>query len=139
MQQDGFDDVVRGVVTSFVVDPGWSKFVLFKNKLKHIKKSIREWNKDVQKRTNEKKVEFETQLGVIDGQIDQGEAAAAVMAERQTIMRELAKMDKDRSLDAAQNAKVVWSVEGDENSAFFHGMVKKKKKANDGAWLSVWW
>lgn len=52
-------------------------------------------------------------------------------------------MEKIKSLDGAQKAKVNWAIEGDENSAFFHGMLKKGRRQKlircisiDGEWIS---
>ncbi|KAL4565958.1 hypothetical protein LXL04_030065 [Taraxacum kok-saghyz] len=82
-------------------------------------------------------------LGIIDGTIDQGAGSATLMAERHGILRDLADIDKVRSLDAAQKTKVVWSVEGDENTAFFHGVIKRKRRqmtvrglAVGGEWIT---
>lgn len=37
LHMEGFDEVFIRAISEFVVDPGWNKFVLFKNKLKFIK------------------------------------------------------------------------------------------------------
>lgn len=37
---EGFEDTIRQDMTNFVVDDGWSKFVLFKNNLKFLKNRI---------------------------------------------------------------------------------------------------
>ncbi|GJS86962.1 RNA-directed DNA polymerase, eukaryota, reverse transcriptase zinc-binding domain protein [Tanacetum coccineum] len=43
------------------------------------------------------------------------------------IVNNLQSIDKLHSLETAQKVKVKWSVEGDENSSFFHGMLNKKR------------
>ncbi|GKA84529.1 RNA-directed DNA polymerase, eukaryota [Tanacetum coccineum] len=40
---------------------------------------------------------------------------------------ELHNINKCHSLDMAQKAKVRWSIEGDENSKFFHGIINMKR------------
>ncbi|GKE15256.1 RNA-directed DNA polymerase, eukaryota [Tanacetum coccineum] len=40
-------------------------------------------------------------------------------------IKELAELDRIDALDAAQKAKVKWDIEGDENTPFFHGLLKQ--------------
>ncbi|GJX94113.1 hypothetical protein Tco_1280642 [Tanacetum coccineum] len=51
-------------------------------------------------------------------------------------------MDKINSLERAQKAKINWSIEGDENSKYFHGIINKQINKlvirgilADGAWI----
>nr|GEV58164.1 RNA-directed DNA polymerase, eukaryota, reverse transcriptase zinc-binding domain protein [Tanacetum cinerariifolium] len=43
------------------------------------------------------------------------------------VVNTLQKIDKFCSSEMAQKAKVKWSIEGDENTSFFHGMLNKKR------------
>ena len=38
----------------------------------------------------------------------------------------LASIESQEVSDLVQKTKVKWSIEGDENTGFFHGMLKKK-------------
>ncbi|GJR77847.1 hypothetical protein Tco_0090212 [Tanacetum coccineum] len=42
-------------------------------------------------------------------------------------MKDLHDTKSIKALDIAQKAKVYWSIEGDENSKYFHGILNKKR------------
>ncbi|GKE69095.1 hypothetical protein Tco_1527167 [Tanacetum coccineum] len=53
------------------------------------------------------------------------------------------ELDRIDALDAAQKAKVKWDIEGDENTPFFHGMLKQRRRLqmvqgimHDGEWCT---
>ena len=79
----------------------------------------------------------------IDNCIDDGEASEDLIRERRGILGDLVNLEKVRSLDIAQKVKSTWAVEGDENSAFFHALLKKRRRqlmirgvTIDGEWIS---
>ncbi|GJT04584.1 RNA-directed DNA polymerase, eukaryota, reverse transcriptase zinc-binding domain protein [Tanacetum coccineum] len=83
-------------------------------KLKYLKQKIRDWNKG----NNE------------------------VVKLRMDVLKSIQDIDKIQSLDAAQKAKIKWSIEGDENSSFYHGVLNKKRSQLnihgilvDGTWV----
>ncbi|GJZ89135.1 RNA-directed DNA polymerase, eukaryota, reverse transcriptase zinc-binding domain protein [Tanacetum coccineum] len=43
------------------------------------------------------------------------------------VMNSLHDLDKIESLEIAQKAKIKWSIEGDENYKYFHGILNKKR------------
>ncbi|GKA29259.1 RNA-directed DNA polymerase, eukaryota [Tanacetum coccineum] len=43
------------------------------------------------------------------------------------VLAALRNIDHIHSMDLAQKAKIKWSIEGDENSNFFHGILNKKR------------
>ncbi|GJZ83165.1 hypothetical protein Tco_0648338 [Tanacetum coccineum] len=61
---------------------------------------------------------------------------------RMDVLKSIQDIDKIQSLDAAQKAKIKWSIEGDENSSFYHGVLNKKRSQLnirgilvDGTWV----
>lgn len=41
------------------------------------------------------------------------------------ILKNIIDLDHAMNMELAQKVKVKWGVEGDENSGFFHGVIKK--------------
>ncbi|GJZ90757.1 hypothetical protein Tco_0662684 [Tanacetum coccineum] len=56
----------------------------------------------------------------IDKTIDAGNANSDLLNNRMNVMNSLLDLDKLKSLEVAQKAKIKWSIEGDENSKYFH-------------------
>nr|KAJ0199971.1 hypothetical protein LSAT_V11C600333230 [Lactuca sativa] len=102
---DVFDYLVCGCANEF----------FFKNK-------IRDWNFRAKEVREAKKMQLESQLADIDSSIDGGISSIDLVNERTSIIGELGSLQKVDVADLAQKAKVQWSVEGDGNSAFFHGL-----------------
>ena len=43
-------------------------------------------------------------------------------------LKELRELEHRENLDVVQKAKVRWSIEGDENSKYFHGILTRKQR-----------
>ncbi|GJW14473.1 hypothetical protein Tco_0018606 [Tanacetum coccineum] len=56
----------------------------------------------------------------IDKTIDAGNANSDLLNNRMNVMNSLLDLDKLKSLEVAQKAKIKWSIEGDENSKYFY-------------------
>lgn len=117
--------MVKRVVANFVNDPAWSKFVIFNNKLKFIKVRIRSWNAEAKLVAHLSSSQLVGRLVEIDKFIDDGQSSDDIIRERREILRDLANLEKTRSINVAQKVRSIWAVEGDENSAFFHALLKK--------------
>ncbi|GKA21979.1 RNA-directed DNA polymerase, eukaryota [Tanacetum coccineum] len=63
----------------------------------------------------------------VDVIIDKGEGTDEVVKQRMDILKNLQDMDKNFSMELVQKAKIKWSIEGDENSSFYHGVINKKR------------
>ncbi|GJX36639.1 RNA-directed DNA polymerase, eukaryota, reverse transcriptase zinc-binding domain protein [Tanacetum coccineum] len=74
------------------------------------------------------KKEHHHRLSTIDSKIDQGCASEADFMTRRDSLSILGDMDRLEAKDYAQKAKIKWALEGDENTSFFHGTLKKKRR-----------
>nr|GEX88094.1 RNA-directed DNA polymerase, eukaryota, reverse transcriptase zinc-binding domain protein [Tanacetum cinerariifolium] len=101
----------------------------FKEKLllwDYLNRPIRRWNREV----------------IIMGYFDEGNGNEEIIKQRSEIVSKLLHIDKLSSVEMAQKAKVKWSIEGDENTSFFHGVINKKRNLLnirgimvDGSWV----
>ncbi|GJU25337.1 RNA-directed DNA polymerase, eukaryota [Tanacetum coccineum] len=74
--------------------------------------------------------------------LDQGGCNEETLIERNMLLKELHDLNNLTLLDMAQKAKVCWSIEGDENSKYFHGIINKKRSQlaihgilEEGEWI----
>ncbi|GJV79741.1 RNA-directed DNA polymerase, eukaryota [Tanacetum coccineum] len=81
-------------------------------------------------------------LAVFDKNFDQGNATEDLVNNRSVLLKDLQDINSRMSLDMAQKAKISWSIEGDENSKYFHGILNKKRSQlsirgvlMDGNWI----
>ncbi|GJR87817.1 RNA-directed DNA polymerase, eukaryota [Tanacetum coccineum] len=58
---------------------------------------------------------------------DQGNATDDLVKDRSALLKDLHDINSRLSFDMAQKAKIRWSIEGDENSKNFHGILNKKR------------
>nr|GEW98605.1 RNA-directed DNA polymerase, eukaryota, reverse transcriptase zinc-binding domain protein [Tanacetum cinerariifolium] len=77
-----------------------------------------------------------------DEAIDSGKGFGEVVSRGMEVHYSLQHAHKIQATEVAQKAKINWSVEGDENSRFFHGMLNKKRSQlsircvmADGVWI----
>ncbi|GJW94834.1 hypothetical protein Tco_0174506, partial [Tanacetum coccineum] len=70
-----------------------------------------------------------TRLKHIDELIDSGQASNKEHAEHINLMQEFDAIEKIEAMDLAQKSHIKRDVEGDENTNFFHGFVKQKRRS----------
>ncbi|PWA58154.1 RNA-directed DNA polymerase, eukaryota, Nucleotide-binding alpha-beta plait domain protein [Artemisia annua] len=118
-----------------VVDT-WEKYesnecngmISFKKKLQNLKQVIRAWNASKTLSDNKLKKEHQACLSRIDVKMDQGTATREDLNSRIASMKILGDIEGKEASDLAQKANIKWAIEGDENSSFFHGSLKKKRR-----------
>ena len=107
--------------------PKTNNLIKFKLKLQQLKKAIRTWNQNRNKGIKVEIIKVKTKLEEIDKILDHGHGSSEVLKHRLELMKDLDVKKKLENMDNVQKAKVKWSIEGDENSKFFHGIINKKK------------
>nr|GEV61326.1 copia-type polyprotein [Tanacetum cinerariifolium] len=96
------------------------------SKLKHLKNSIQEWNKNNLMCRKNMKAKYKLDLEDVDRIIDSGHRTENEIRSRLDIILKLQHCEEIDSMEMAQKAKIKWAVEGDENTKFFHGMLNRK-------------
>ncbi|GJU17987.1 RNA-directed DNA polymerase, eukaryota [Tanacetum coccineum] len=138
---DGFDSFVANTWRSInILD--FNPMSRLLNKLRQLKKEIRSWVKDNKEKNKNEKQNLKTMLADIDLSLDKGVLSSDILEKRINIMHKLTDLEKKVSLELAQKAKIKWSIEGDENSKYFHGIINKHRSnlairgiLVDGAWI----
>nr|GEW48800.1 RNA-directed DNA polymerase, eukaryota, reverse transcriptase zinc-binding domain protein [Tanacetum cinerariifolium] len=63
----------------------------------------------------------------LDGVIDKGEVSDADGHRRREVVRLIQEVEKVDAMEVTQKAKIKWSIEGDKNSKYYHGVLNKKR------------
>ncbi|GJT58172.1 zinc finger, CCHC-type containing protein [Tanacetum coccineum] len=104
-----------------------NSIILLKKKFQALKTSSKIWCKEDKQRLDVSKSSIQSRLSNLDKMIDQGKGNEGLVNERSTLLKELQDLNASASLDMAQKAKIRWSIERDENSKYFHGIIDKKR------------
>ncbi|GKA69987.1 putative RNA-directed DNA polymerase, eukaryota, reverse transcriptase zinc-binding domain protein [Tanacetum coccineum] len=127
LEMEGFHDLVvytwkkDGIVET-------NGLISFKKKLQNLKYVIREWITSRKGEANNLKKEHQMRFSSIDTKINQGCACEKDLLNRKESILFLGDLDRLEAKDIAQKAKIKWAIEGDENSKFFHGTLKKNRR-----------
>ncbi|XP_071742353.1 uncharacterized protein [Rutidosis leptorrhynchoides] len=93
-------------------------------KMKHVKSKIKVWIKV--KKTNEKTRKSHT-MDQINKIGTNGQAVDEEINERLNLVHEFDNIQKVEELDVIQQSRIKWDAEGDENSRYFHCLLKQHR------------
>ncbi|GKA75926.1 RNA-directed DNA polymerase, eukaryota [Tanacetum coccineum] len=138
---DGFDSFMADTWRDMVVTETNAMLKLL-TKLKLLKMQIRTWVKVHKNKSQNQKTDLKKGLADIDSILDKGDGTSKIMEEHMNIIKQLAALDNIASMELAQKSKMRWSIEGDENSKSFHGIINKQRNnlairgiLVDGSWI----
>nr|GEY77747.1 RNA-directed DNA polymerase, eukaryota, reverse transcriptase zinc-binding domain protein [Tanacetum cinerariifolium] len=97
------------------------------NKLKYLKKKIRIWARLHKESLNSRKSILKAELADLDGVIDKREGSDADGHQRRQVVRLIQEVEKVDAMEVSQKAKIKWSIEGGENSKYYHCVLNKKR------------
>nr|GEW06345.1 putative RNA-directed DNA polymerase, eukaryota, reverse transcriptase zinc-binding domain protein [Tanacetum cinerariifolium] len=79
----------------------------------------------------------------VDKLIDQGKSNDEILIKQITLLNDLQELNNRNAIEISQKAKIRWSIEGDENSKYFHGIMNKnrsqlaiRRTVANGEWIS---
>nr|GEX39092.1 RNA-directed DNA polymerase, eukaryota, reverse transcriptase zinc-binding domain protein [Tanacetum cinerariifolium] len=75
----------------------------------------------------DKKSILKAELADLDGVIDKVEGSDTDGHRRRDVVGLIQEAEKVDVMEVAQKAKIKWSIEGDENSKYYHGVLNKKR------------
>ncbi|GKD43997.1 RNA-directed DNA polymerase, eukaryota, reverse transcriptase zinc-binding domain protein, partial [Tanacetum coccineum] len=117
--------------------------VYLHEKLKFIKYRLKIWNSKFKKNEVNRKKEAIALLQDIDHKIDSFVASDSEKETRLQLLHEIHNIDRMESMDLFQKARIKWDIEGDENTKFFHSIIKQNRRRQaiqgimvDGTWVS---
>ncbi|GJR45227.1 hypothetical protein Tco_1313330 [Tanacetum coccineum] len=123
---EGFDKFVTETWSQIIiVNP--NAISNFMKKLKCLKEKIRVWTKAKKESEFCQKSKLKGMLSDIDSLIDNCSIDHKLINKRSDVMKSLQDLEKLESLEVAQKAKIKWSIKGDENTKYFHGILNKKR------------
>ncbi|XP_058726018.1 uncharacterized protein LOC131597331 [Vicia villosa] len=115
---------------------GWGMFVL-KEKLKQIKERLKEWHKNHSQNLGEKIKATKSELNRLEVKEESmGLADEEINSKRET-SASLYNLSKLECSIQWQKSRSKWVKEGDANTKYFHGCVKKRRRENEILALEV--
>ncbi|GJR55734.1 RNA-directed DNA polymerase, eukaryota [Tanacetum coccineum] len=126
LELDGFNKFVTDTWNLAPVDDSNAMRNVM-NKLKFLKRKIREWLNDNRNKSKSVSGQFKEELQKLDADIDKGIRYDDIVNKRLEVLNSIQHLDKIQAMDVAQKAKIKWAIEGDENSRYFHGVLNKKR------------
>ncbi|XP_057418726.1 uncharacterized protein LOC130712931 [Lotus japonicus] len=122
VEEDGFNDLVETWWRSAVYQ-GWSGYVL-QQKLKGLRRKIREWRRGRGAWGVEKIVSLESRLQEVMGALENQGGSEALTKERRSVLEDLWRAYREEERVWRQKSRVRWLKDGDRNTKFFHRMCK---------------
>ncbi|XP_071728449.1 uncharacterized protein [Rutidosis leptorrhynchoides] len=123
--RNGFDEIVK---------QSWlrcNQSTRFDMKLKLVKADMKGWIKEVKSAEVSRVVLINSKLEEIDEAIELGSASPECISNRGELMNELLEINRMEDMDLAQKSRVKWGLDGDENSGYFHALLKQRRRSDN--------
>nr|KAJ0196777.1 hypothetical protein LSAT_V11C700381330 [Lactuca sativa] len=128
MFKEGFDKLV--------ID-SWSRFVGYGNpdaylaaKLKFLKNVIRKWRKEACKIESKELDGWISMVKNFEKQAETRPLTDVEIGKWNEGIKKIEELERLKTMDLKQKARIKWTIDGDENSKFFHGFINSKNRRN---------
>ncbi|GKA90830.1 RNA-directed DNA polymerase, eukaryota [Tanacetum coccineum] len=140
-EMEGFDKVIEETWMNTNVEET-NAIIKLKRKLQALKAAIKNWSSNAKSCSYKAKTTTQKKISDIDKLLDQGRSNEEILNTRAILLKELQDINTAEFVEMAQRAKIRWAIEGDENSKYFHGILKQKRSQLairgflvDGEWI----
>ena len=92
-------------------------------KFKFLKQALRRWRNEKYKIENQEIEALKSRMESIEAKAEVRSLSEFELSERNEGVQKILEYERKRVLDLRQKFGMKWSIDGDENSKFFHGYV----------------
>jgi hypothetical protein len=128
MGLDGYSIIVESTWVERAGNCHNNPFIRFKEILKNLKKVLKTWNHNRKNREEAREKDLMLKIDIIDEDLENLINVETNKLIRSELLSELGVLEKQKNLEVQQKVKSKWILDGDENSKFFHLLVKKRRR-----------
>ncbi|XP_021980189.1 uncharacterized protein LOC110876323 [Helianthus annuus] len=128
LKDEGLHDIVKKAYDGLAWFNPPDKLLAIK--LKAVKAAIRPWCDNIKKRNCGMLKDLQKKVETLDLKAESVALTEQEIEDRNSWLKMINELDDNRMEDLKQRAKVKWAVDGDENTAFFHGVINGHRENN---------
>ncbi|GJW58701.1 RNA-directed DNA polymerase, eukaryota, reverse transcriptase zinc-binding domain protein [Tanacetum coccineum] len=140
--REGIDEVITFEFNN-LANPTIGRKLIFHEKLKELKPKIKQWVSITKSNKHTRKHVVMKDLRILYDKIDAGLALSDDRDARIKLLQEANILANFEAVDTIQKARVKWDVKSNENTKFFHCLIKKKRRTqsingimHEGVWIT---
>lgn len=137
---DGIDELVNNAWRHCC--PSGTADVRLLRKLKNVKRVLKFWRSESKHKETAEQTRLLDNINDLEVMAETRQLTDQERESRKLCRKRVLEIDAIHRKDLRQKARLKWSVEGDENTRFFHGWINNRKKKNringlsiDGVWV----
>lgn len=128
MKRDGFEQIIKEAQEKFRGYGNPDAYLAAK--FQFLKNELKKWKARDHPKVMEELLKLKHSLHDLDIVAESKSLTESEIVERRLGFQRITELEKLAVLDLKQKARLRWTVDGDENTRFFHGYVNNKKSKN---------
>lgn len=106
-------------------------------KLKHLKEQIKKWRRDETLKENQEMILIKEMVTRLEKEAGFRSLTKEEPNTRSNGLQKILELEKRALLDLKHKSKIRWTIDGDENTKFFHGYINSKNRRSRIYGLSI--